>query len=68
VIFNSINNYSAYELYTAATSSTKKRGATATVSKATNKEKDFEEAERLCARFKTTLSRPGVKVHFVGAW
>jgi hypothetical protein len=30
--------------------------------------KDLEESEALCARFKATLSRKDVKVHFVGAW
>jgi uncharacterized protein (DUF2235 family) len=33
-----------------------------------NIEKDLREAEGLCKKFKTTLSRPDVKVHFVGAW
>jgi hypothetical protein len=30
--------------------------------------KDLAESEALCARFKATLSRKDVKVHFVGAW
>jgi hypothetical protein len=30
--------------------------------------KDLTESEALCARFKATLSRKDVKVHFVGAW
>jgi hypothetical protein len=29
---------------------------------------DLVQSEALCARFKATLSRKDVKVHFVGAW
>jgi hypothetical protein len=29
---------------------------------------DLVESEALCARFKATLSRKDVKVHFLGAW
>jgi hypothetical protein len=29
---------------------------------------DLVELEALCARFKVTLSRKDVKVHFLGAW
>jgi hypothetical protein len=29
---------------------------------------DLTESEALCTRFKATLSRKDVKVHFVGAW
>jgi hypothetical protein len=76
------NVISAYELYTATTSSMTMRDAKTadklnttwleaqgTVPKASaKKEIDLAEAEDLCERFKTTLSRPDVKVHFVGAW
>jgi hypothetical protein len=73
---------SAYELYTATTSSTTKRDVATTEGKDTTptqskdittpkvseRETDLEKAEELCKRFKTTLSQPGVRVHFVGAW
>jgi hypothetical protein len=95
MVINSLIIFSAYELYTATTSSTTKRDAATTESKDTTstksenitstfcqnikriwkltpkvseKEMDLEKAEELCKRFKTTLSQPGVRVHFVGAW
>ncbi len=36
--------------------------------KKTKQEEDAEVAAALCAKFKQTLCRPNVKVHFVGAW
>jgi hypothetical protein len=33
-----------------------------------SKNEDLAQSEALCARFKATLSRKDVKVHFVGAW
>jgi hypothetical protein len=72
---------SAYELYTATTSSTTTRGPSTVESenialkqaqestpKVSKQKVDLVEAELLCKRFKSTLSQPNVKVHFVGAW
>ncbi|KAL0960508.1 hypothetical protein HGRIS_005546 [Hohenbuehelia grisea] len=47
----------AYELYTSITDSTNRTHQTID-----------QESKLLCARFKETLCRPNVKVHFVGAW
>jgi hypothetical protein len=76
-----LNCISAYELYTATTSSTTTRGLAIaesenipltqiqeTTTKGSKQEVDLVEAELLCKRFKSTLSQPNVKVHFVGAW
>jgi hypothetical protein len=70
-----MNSISAYELYIATTSSTTKRDTATTERQDTTstprdpkKEMDLKEADGLCEKFKTTLSRPDVKVHFVGAW
>jgi hypothetical protein len=38
------------------------------MSKRSKINKDLAQSEALCARFKATLSRKDVKVHFVGAW
>lgn len=52
--------YSAYDLYT----QTIERGE-----KATKKQKkDRQQSSELCRRFKQTLSRRDVTVHFVGSW
>ncbi|KAI0047583.1 WD40 repeat-like protein [Auriscalpium vulgare] len=62
----------AYELYMATTSSQKR--STSASPPAPDKEskikspKDTGYAEQLCSRFKQTLSRENVRVHFVGVW
>ncbi|KAL0952458.1 hypothetical protein HGRIS_006726 [Hohenbuehelia grisea] len=59
----------AYELYTATTESSARESHDEKEKKRA-KRKSFEnaKAERLCRRFKETLSRRDVKVHFIGAW
>ena len=71
---------SAYELYIATTA---QKGRDKTMStkdgaqdadrngqtkKPTDKGEDLNSPRKLCESFKRTLSREGVKVHFVGAW
>ncbi|THV02703.1 WD40 repeat-like protein [Dendrothele bispora CBS 962.96] len=55
----------AYELYTSSTTSTK-RSVPGT--EGLQRKKSQSNQEDLCKYFKDTLSRPHVKVHFVGAW
>jgi hypothetical protein len=81
VILDLLMILSAYELYTATTSSTTTRGSPTgggeniprtqiqgTTPKGSKQEADLAEAELLCKQFKSTLSQPNVGVHFVGAW
>ncbi|KAI0042236.1 WD40 repeat-like protein [Auriscalpium vulgare] len=61
----------AYELYVSTTSNQKRADMKAPVqmkTKAGKNTKTTAKQEALCARFKQTLSRPNVRVHFVGAW
>ncbi|KAI0052931.1 hypothetical protein FA95DRAFT_1552809 [Auriscalpium vulgare] len=61
----------AYELYVSTTSNQKRADRKASVqskTKAGKNTKMTEKQEALCARFKQTLSRPSVRVHFVGTW
>ncbi|KAI0046388.1 hypothetical protein FA95DRAFT_1679826, partial [Auriscalpium vulgare] len=61
----------AYELYVSTTSNQKRADTTASAqpkTKAAKNAKTTEKQEKLCARFKQTLSRPNVRVHFVGTW
>ncbi|KAI0041923.1 WD40 repeat-like protein [Auriscalpium vulgare] len=61
----------AYELYVSTTSNQKRADTEASLQSKTKTAKSTkmtEKQEALCARFKQTLSRPQVRVHFVGTW
>ncbi|KAI0039159.1 hypothetical protein FA95DRAFT_1612794 [Auriscalpium vulgare] len=62
----------AYELYMSTTSSQKRRTSSSPSAPDTKSKvkspKNRGYAEQLCSRFKQTLSRKEVRVHFVGVW
>ncbi|KAI0052938.1 hypothetical protein FA95DRAFT_1601309 [Auriscalpium vulgare] len=62
----------AYELYMSTTSSQKRRTSASPSTPNTKSKvkspKNRGYAEQLCSRFKQTMSRKDVRVHFVGVW